>query len=208
MLFDPLKSAEPPINSGKFFFISSDSNEALSAKKKFIGVYGQNSVEKADALKAKFISIAQEATRGKGVVFELGAGDEFRIIFDEVDADGNPVDANAIVAQINTEFMQFVQDEGMIIYPEVDGVMIQTYPSLTTATITTDDAFVQEAVDGKKAFFALNMYADALLNKKKAEGKKKLVNKFLRTGGAVLPSSNDFAVSDTRNLHFYLKDLK
>ena len=34
----------------KFFFISSDSSEALSAKKKLIGVHGQNSVEKADVI--------------------------------------------------------------------------------------------------------------------------------------------------------------
>ena len=34
----------------KLFFISSDSIEALSAKKKLIGVYGQNSVEKADVI--------------------------------------------------------------------------------------------------------------------------------------------------------------
>ena len=34
----------------KFFFISSDSREAISAKKKLIGVYGQNSVEKADVI--------------------------------------------------------------------------------------------------------------------------------------------------------------
>ncbi len=34
----------------KFFFISSDSSEAVSAKKKLIGVYGQNSVEKADVI--------------------------------------------------------------------------------------------------------------------------------------------------------------
>ena len=34
----------------KFFFISSNSNEALSAKKKLIGVHGQNSVEKADVI--------------------------------------------------------------------------------------------------------------------------------------------------------------
>ena len=32
----------------KFFFNSSNSNEALSAKKKFIDSYGQNIAEKAD----------------------------------------------------------------------------------------------------------------------------------------------------------------
>ena len=34
----------------KFFFISSDSSEALSSKKKLMDVYGQNSVEKADVI--------------------------------------------------------------------------------------------------------------------------------------------------------------
>ena len=34
----------------KFFFNSSDSSDALSAKEKLISVYGQNSVEKADVI--------------------------------------------------------------------------------------------------------------------------------------------------------------
>ena len=34
----------------KFFFNSSDSSDALSAKERLISVYGQNSVEKADVI--------------------------------------------------------------------------------------------------------------------------------------------------------------